>query len=86
MLANGLSAPQHSTYLVILLEGLDLAGIPPGVANTSLKPDSLATLLLRDGSVPSPSGRNDPFSVPGGFWNGKEPIVILKVLVVLILY
>lgn len=32
MLANGLSAPQHSTYLVILLEGLDLTGGPPGVA------------------------------------------------------
>lgn len=32
MLANGLSAPQHSTYLVILEEGRFLDGIPPGVA------------------------------------------------------
>lgn len=31
MLANGLSAPQHSTYFVILLEGRDLVGTP-GVA------------------------------------------------------
>jgi hypothetical protein len=31
MLANGLSAPQHSTYFVILVEGLVLVGIP-GVA------------------------------------------------------
>lgn len=31
MLANGLSAPQHSTYFVILDEGLVLDGIP-GVA------------------------------------------------------
>lgn len=32
ILANGLSAPQHSTYFVILLDGLDLIGGPPGVA------------------------------------------------------
>lgn len=31
MLAKGLSAPQHSTYLVILLDGRDLLGTP-GVA------------------------------------------------------
>lgn len=31
ILAKGLSAPQHSTYLVILLEGRDLEGTP-GVA------------------------------------------------------
>lgn len=32
MLANGLSAPQHSTYFVILEDGRDLVGTPPGVA------------------------------------------------------
>lgn len=32
MFANGLSAPQHSTYLVILEEGRVLEGMPPGVA------------------------------------------------------
>lgn len=32
MLANGLSAPQHSTYLVIFEDGRFLDGIPPGVA------------------------------------------------------
>lgn len=32
MFANGLSAPQHSTYLVILEDGRDLVGGPPGVA------------------------------------------------------
>lgn len=32
MLANGLSAPQHSTYLVIFDEGRDRVGGPPGVA------------------------------------------------------
>lgn len=31
MLAKGLSAPQHSTYFVILLDGRDLVGTP-GVA------------------------------------------------------
>lgn len=30
--ANGLSAPQHSTYLVILDDGRDRDGGPPGVA------------------------------------------------------
>lgn len=34
MLANGLSAPQHSTYLVILDDGRDRVGGPPGVALT----------------------------------------------------
>lgn len=32
MLANGLSAPQHSTYLVIFDDGLLRDGMPPGVA------------------------------------------------------
>lgn len=32
ILANGLSAPQHSTYFVILLDGLERVGGPPGVA------------------------------------------------------
>lgn len=32
MLANGLSAPQHSTYLVIFEDGRDRVGGPPGVA------------------------------------------------------
>lgn len=32
MLANGLSAPQHSTYFVILEDGLFRVGGPPGVA------------------------------------------------------
>lgn len=31
--ANGLSAPQHSIYLVILLECRFRVGGPPGVAN-----------------------------------------------------
>lgn len=34
MLANGLSAPQHSTYLVILEDGLFRMGGPPGVAKS----------------------------------------------------
>lgn len=34
MFANGLSAPQHSTYFVILLEGRDRDGTP-GVAEIS---------------------------------------------------
>lgn len=37
ILANGLSAPQHSTYLVILLEGRDRLGRPPGVAKINNK-------------------------------------------------
>lgn len=32
MFANGLSAPQHSTYFVIFDEGLFRVGGPPGVA------------------------------------------------------
>lgn len=36
MLANGLSAPQHSTYFVILEDGRDLVGTPPGVARKKL--------------------------------------------------
>lgn len=36
MLANGLSAPQHSTYFVILEDGRDLVGTPPGVARKIL--------------------------------------------------
>lgn len=32
MFANGLSAPQHSTYFVILEDGLERDGKPPGVA------------------------------------------------------
>lgn len=32
MFANGLSAPQHSTYLVIFDDGRDRVGGPPGVA------------------------------------------------------
>lgn len=32
ILANGLSAPQHSTYLVIFDDGRDRVGGPPGVA------------------------------------------------------
>lgn len=32
MLANGLSAPQHSTYFVIFDDGLLRDGMPPGVA------------------------------------------------------
>lgn len=34
--ANGLSAPQHSTYFVIFDDGLVRIGIPPGVAVYSL--------------------------------------------------
>lgn len=32
ILANGLSAPQHSTYFVIFEDGLFRIGGPPGVA------------------------------------------------------
>lgn len=34
--ANGLSAPQHSTYFVIFDDGRDLVGGPPGVAKLKL--------------------------------------------------
>lgn len=44
--ANGLSAPQHSTYLVILLEGLDLVGGPPGVAIPTPPPIPCSFMLL----------------------------------------
>lgn len=36
ILANGLSAPQHSTYFVILEDGRDLVGTPPGVAEKNI--------------------------------------------------
>lgn len=50
MFAKGLSAPQHSTYLVILLEGLDLVGGPPGVAVPG--PPVPCSLMLLDLSQP----------------------------------
>lgn len=34
--AKGLSAPQHSTYFVILLEGRDLEGTPGVAKNVTL--------------------------------------------------
>jgi hypothetical protein len=41
-LANGLSAPQHSTYFVIFDDGLVREGIPPGVADLSKKIDKIS--------------------------------------------
>lgn len=43
ILANGLSAPQHSTYFVILEDGRDLVGTPPGVAENKLINHKLKT-------------------------------------------
>lgn len=63
MFANGLSAPQHSTYFVILLDGLDRHGAPPGVAKPN--PKSLTKLLCLSEVV---LGRKLPFSTPVNFY------------------
>lgn len=69
MLANGLSAPQHSTYFVILLEGLALDGGPLGVAIpwTALSP----MLLFR--SAFFGLAFKFPFCCScSGFWNSED--------------
>lgn len=66
--ANGLSAPQHSTYFVILVEGLDLV-TPPAVDRP--KPSSLTTLLCL--SVAKLGGFRFPFDVSFAvFWKKKN--------------
>uniref|UniRef100_A0A2M4DEB8 Putative secreted protein n=1 Tax=Anopheles darlingi TaxID=43151 RepID=A0A2M4DEB8_ANODA len=48
MLANGLSAPQHSTYLVILEEGRVRTSGPPGVATIGDRRQSMLEMdILR---------------------------------------
>ena len=66
MLAKGLSAPQHSTYLVILLEGRDLVGGPLGVAMPYMPSPQI--LLWRSDSARG--GFAFPFCASdSGFWN-----------------
>lgn len=46
MLAKGLSAPQHSTYLVILLDGRDRVGTP-GVAGKYASSALILMIIVR---------------------------------------
>lgn len=46
MFAKGLSAPQHSTYLVILLDGRDRVGTP-GVAGKYANSDLILMNIVR---------------------------------------
>lgn len=63
MLAKGLSAPQHSTYFVILLDGLDLVTGPPGTAVCSV------ILLLRSEAFDNRGCSVPFFDSESGFYN-----------------
>lgn len=61
ILAKGLSAPQHSTYFVILLEGRDLVGGPPGVAAPVPERPKSPTRLLFLSEIVDKRGLAFPF-------------------------
>lgn len=73
MFAKGLSAPQHSTYLVILLDGLDLVGGPPGVAIPG-PPVPCSLMLLDLSQTVDKRCLTLPFASESGFYTKQQNI------------